>query len=501
MFDELFFTDFVQNKICLYKYLLQQPLGIYRVYDLAQTNKFNFGQATRLFKEIEEDLFQASFIHQPFVQTGGKVEHSNCLPKVDSYRAHLLRNSVPFQYILSIINDGQEEIQHFCERLAISKSTLARLMRPLNKFLQPFSLRFTHHPVNIVGDEFAICQFLVHVSWTGIQGNYWPFIHPVENYNELTKAFHRCIDWTPKTNNPVAANWGVFIHYQRYQQGKRYTPSKQCLHLIKATPGYQQLDFSILPYFDNMDDFQHHMTSWLLISLLRYVRKRNVPVADLLGVDVKRQAHHPMIRLTNALFNLFGQERLLPDDKKTQDALHSELLFEIFKLYCFTTSLVTPDSFLVKLSSIDKKDCQVKQILNEFYENSPKEIVYLGQKVSKKRFVEKFYQFYQAFLQPLETTPKKFTVGIAMDTMNYYSLRLKYELEQMKHVVVEKFNYDCSNQYDLVIHSSNQFSENFPDVPQYFWGISYGQEEYIRLHLHLTEQLLRKRLANQEKGG
>ncbi|MDR2833209.1 MAG: helix-turn-helix domain-containing protein [Streptococcaceae bacterium] len=492
MYDTLFFSDLVCSKISVYQYLSELPTGLHRLQDLIIQHELNFHQGTRVVREIEEDLKKANFYQQDLLVAGGKIQIQRGLPKADQFRAYLLKDSIAFQYILSIINDGKEDIVDFCMRMDISESKLSRNMRPLSKFIKQFDLRFTRTPINIVGEEFSIRHFLVHATWIGVQGNYWPFVRSIEQNAELAEAFCRCIN-NNNAGSSLAAIWGTNIFYTRYLQGHHFQIPDRFQEFIQDMPAYGRIVPQTQQYYQTLKNWRNETACWVLLSTMRHIRKRNIPFTHVLGLNMKMNSFHPIFRLADDIFDLFCQRHLVHEDIKEREELYNETVFEVFKLYCLSSNLCRPERFWKKKANIEKKNNIVTLLLEQFYDTQPSSILFFKQTISKEQFVQNFKCFYEECIREqtqLQTTIK---IGISMEQSHFFKQRIMKELNKMEHVTIEHFKKHQVENYDLVIHASSVFTKKYPKTPNYFWGVTYGEAEILQLCAKAIELILSKR--------
>ncbi|MDR2832266.1 MAG: helix-turn-helix domain-containing protein [Streptococcaceae bacterium] len=480
IYDSLFFSEGVKNKLAIYKTLSSLEPDIYRVQEIIHHDKFSYHQTIRILKEISEDLLKLDFPQGDFISPGGKIKISKQLPNIIFYRSSLLSHSIAFQYILSIVNNGQEDSLSFCKRFGISKSNLVRKIQPLSEFVKAFEMKFTYNPINITGDEYNVRLFLTRVVWIGLRGLSNPFTKiptrvPIvaENFAILNSNYQK--------ENQQEIIWGATIHSLRYDQGYIFETTDKFKEFSDNIVNIKMLDDSLAKYFKTKEDWEKEKTGMLFYSILKHTRgERRQTFNKVFDIQIISN-NHPIKKLSNNLFTFLEKSQLLPNEIETRNEILDEITYEAFLIYCIPKMILFPDNFVYRLPKESKNIEIVEDLLNIFYERH-KSLLSLHFNGSQRNlFLTRYLKLYLTSIWPAYQRNIPFTVGISMENSNHHRSCLMQELQTLRHVVIENFSVKRQEKYDLVIYSSSNFPEKYPDIKGHFWSLSSGEDDLVEL--------------------
>jgi len=492
IYNSLFFSGTEQNKLEVYHTISTLTPGLYRIQDIVTNQYFNYHQLTRLLREISEDLQEIGVKHWNFMASGGKIEIIEILPTMDFYRAYLLKNSLPFQYILSVINNGAEDIDAFCQRCSTSKSNLARKMRPLSHFMLKFNLKFSQNPINVIGDEYNIRLFLSRTTWIGLRGIHTPFTSIPDFANDLAEFFHELNGYKSRENFEEI-RWGATIHALRYERGHVIEVPETFLEFKEQLPIFERMDERIKQNYRNDWEWEKEREGIVFYSMLRHVRRgNNTNFCRQLNCGALAKAH-PIWNLSSRLFDYLDGVNLLPNDFNDRQNIMNELVYEAYLLYAVPNSILLPDDLLYELPKESKNLEQVKKLLHKFLDGQKHQLVYHFTASKRELFTMKLLKLYRILIEPTLKKDVQFFVGISMETSNRFRELIIQELKILKCVKVADFSSKQAEMYDLVIHSSGKFKKKHPELPSYFWGIYYGENNLEELLLKVLKLSMNKK--------
>ncbi|WP_337248008.1 helix-turn-helix domain-containing protein [Enterococcus sp. JM9B] len=175
LYEELIMDSTTLLKYQLYKKLMSVGQTSYPVSQIATEMNLNYQQTVIDLTEIDAELSELDPHYQSIFVGAGKVNCLNLSFTIDKYRYHLLKSSIPFQFVLYFLNEENPSIDDFCVRYHSSRSTVSRKIDKLKRHLKKFNIRFTYTEASMVGDERLVRLALFNIVWLGARGLDWPF--------------------------------------------------------------------------------------------------------------------------------------------------------------------------------------------------------------------------------------------------------------------------------------------------------------------------------------
>ncbi|MDA9471413.1 helix-turn-helix domain-containing protein [Enterococcus sp. 5H] len=501
LYEKLMMDSGMLTKFTLFKRITQMNQADLSITQLAEEFSLNYQQASIISVEINNDLKKISAAHPSILHKAGKINSEKLLVTIDEYRYFLLRKSVPFQYILYFLNHDSPNIDDFCQRYYVSRSTVSRKMLPLKKHVKQFDLRFTYTEANLTGDERSVRVALFDALWLGTRGTVWPFENvSLEEVERLTEAF---AEYFPLSRTYLGAKEltyfaaiflcrtrkKIFVPYdERYDflmKGNSYYDferlNKELGPLQSLSPEHSKGESSFIfflahyaPFYTLDDDPSLHQT-------LHDFSVRPNPVYELVQDFI-----------TYAKINIFKKEPDILD----KPIIIGNLINISFTFYVLGKPFPNLQNLVEVPDQKRKADQSLELKLQEFFEEKAREKEYKFIYTIKKPLVAAF----KSVLLPTFDKPKHsehLKVGVAFEH-NFTLVRMIYQfLNDLGFVDASPYQEDLNDSYDLVISSSLLPRKKHPDIPLYFWDLSYGHKDLGDLY-KILQQLLEKKNIVQD---
>lgn len=279
MLHTLLIEDAMGQKLAVMEFFLRQPEGCYSINTICCGLVLSHRTAATLIAEINEDLRDLSGYE--FVARDRKIHWCPEAYHHNSYIQYLIRQSLPYQFVLRTLTHPEDTFANFCDRHFLSQSTTLRKLRPLKDLLQRFGLQVRASKMQLVGPEVSLRLFYTTYLWLGHHGEdlkrvvgrmdgeeefaqtltekFTQFMHPKEI--TLLLAVHRLRyeqgHWLAERPYPDIATPGFSRELARY--GRFITDqSQRKLHLHSLTAM-----FFLTPLYFEARDFRGQ-------QLLRY---------------------------------------------------------------------------------------------------------------------------------------------------------------------------------------------------------------------------------------
>lgn len=501
LYEKLMMDSGMLTKFTLFKRITQMNQTDLSITQLAEEFSLNYQQASIIAAEINNDLKKICSTHPSILHKAGKINSTKLLVTIDEYRYFLLKKSVPFQYILYFLNHDSPNIDDFCQRYYVSRSTVSRKMLPLKKHVKQFNLRFTYTDANLTGDERSVRVALFDALWLGTRGTVWPFENvSLEEVEKLTEAF---AEYFPLSRTYLGAKEltyfaaiflcrtrkKIFVPYdERYDflmKDNAYYDferlNKELGPLQSLSPKHSKGESSFIfflahyaPFYTLDDDPSLHQT-------LHDFSVRPNPVYELVQDFI-----------TYAKINIFKKEPDILD----KPIIIGNLINITFTFYVLGKPFPNLQNLVEIPDQKRKADQSLELKLQEFFEEKAREKEYKFVYTIKKPLVAAF----KSVLLPTFDKPKHsehLKVGVAFEH-NFTLVRMIYQfLNDLGFVDASPYQEDLNDSYDLVISSSLLPRKKHPDMPLYFWDLSYGHKDLGDLY-KILQQLLEKKNIVQD---
>lgn len=501
LYEELMMDSGMLTKFKVFKRITQINQSDISITQLSEELSLNYQQVFIIMNEINHDLAKVISTHPSILQKAGKIDSTNLLVTIDEYRYFLLKKSVPFQFILYFLNHDSPNIDDFCQRYYVSRSTVSRKMLPLKRHVKQYNLRFTYTEANLIGDERAVRVALFDALWLGTRGTIWPFKSvPREEAERLAEAFS---EYFPLSRTYLGSKElpyfaaiflcrtrkKIFVSYdERYDFLMQDNPYYDFERLNKELgprqalpPKYTKGESSFIFFLAHYAPFYTLDDDPSLSQTLHDFSIRPNPVYELVQEF-----------LDYAKINIFKKEPEVLD----KPVLIGNLLNIAFTFYV----LRQPFPNLQKLVELPRKKKKADELLETkiqvFFDEKVKEKEYKFIYTIKNPLVKMF----KSVLLPVYDKPKHsehLNIGVAFEH-NFLLVRRIYQfLNDLGFVDSAPYQEELNEQYDLVISSSLLPRKKYPELPLYFWDLSYDEEELADLYRTL-QQLFEKKNIVQE---
>lgn len=173
-FEAVFLDHLALAKLELLRTLLRRPQAD-TIADLAQAMAQTYQRTYNLFQGVVDDLMAQSSLSQEQARTRLLANAAN-RPSLDHYRMFLLQQSLAWQYFDTLVQGAAPNLDRFCAKHFISRSTLTRKTSSLRKLLQRYGIRLNNAKAAIEGDEALIRRAIAEIYWRAARGVQWPFV-------------------------------------------------------------------------------------------------------------------------------------------------------------------------------------------------------------------------------------------------------------------------------------------------------------------------------------
>lgn len=486
LYEELMMDSGMLTKFKVFKRITQINQPDISITQLSEELFLNYQQTFIIINEINNDLVKVISTHPSILQKAGKIDSTKMLVMIDEYRYYLLKKSVPFQFILYFLNHDSPSIDDFCQRYYVSRSTVSRKILPLKKHVKQFNLRFTYTEANLSGDERAVRIALFDILWLGTRGTVWPFksvaledaeklVHAFSEYFPLSRTYLGAKELTYFAAIFLCRTRKKFfvLYDERYNFLMMNNPYYDFERLnkelspIQALPSkYSKGESSFIFFLAHYAPFYTLDDDPSLIQTLHDFSSRPNPVYELVQEF-----------LAYAKLNVFKKEPELLDKLN----VIGNLLNITFAFYVLRQPLPN----LQKLIELPRKRKKLDELLEikiqAFFDEKAKEKEYKFIYTIKASVVTMF----KAVLLPIYDKPKHsehLKIGIAFEH-NFLLVRRIYQfLNDLDFVDVSHYQEEMNEQYDLVVSSSLLPRKKYPELPLYFWDLSYNEENLADLY-------------------
>ena len=495
-YEELLMDSSTLLKYQLFKKIMYLASPSYPIAQIASEMNLNYQQTVIDLTEIDRELAQLNPEHQSILLRAGKINSQNLLSTIDEYRYHLLKTSVPFQFILYFLNEDEPNIDDFCVRYNSSRSTVSRKIENLKQYLKQFNLRFTYTEAGMAGDERLIRLALFSITWLGVKGVAWPFPTMKEEIaEELVDLFAEHFPLARTYIGRHELRFLAAISYLRIKKQNYVRNDKAYNFLMKDNSYYDPDILEDWHHFD-LTPRQKKMETYFGYFLSHMIPFYTIAEDPALHQTLKDFAQRP-----NPLY-LLAQEYL--DWAKThffqgyeevldQPTIMGNLINIGFGYYTIKHPFPSIPHIL------GREQAPLRSLRN-LRESSQEFLTEISARDDYRSFLtpETIPWMASAFTEILEPffdwrkVATKVNVGIALEHNYLLITNLQRFLADLKYATWESFNSEHLPDYDLVITSSLILSRQFPDANVFFWDHTGSDPQSIAL-LQILNNLVRQK--------
>lgn len=494
LYEELMMDSSTLLKYRLFKRLMFIGSPNFPIAQIANEMNVNYQQTVIDLTEIDHEIKEIDPNHESILAGAGKINCLNISCTIDEYRYHLLKKSVPFQFILYFLNEEKPTIEEFCERYYTSRSTVSRKIDALKRHLKKFKLRFTYTEAGMVGDERLVRLALFNIIWLGVRGIDWPFAVEEEKVEDLVEDFK---DYFPLSRTYLGRwelKYFAAIFYSRIEKGHFAKYDKSYDFLMKDN---EYFDFTIL---------ERHLGNQLNARQMKgetsfvYFLSHFIPFYTLEDDPTLAQTIEDFSTRKNVIYPMatdfikFAKEEFFSDD--TQELDHPMILGNLLNI-CFGYYVIKhPFPTIQRLVMTEREeDLPIKEMeerinvfLDRYHDFSDYNFINTTtQPLMVKAFRDVLLPFYDQ-----SKSSKKVIVGVALEH-NYLLVKSLYQfLSDLRFVEAEPFNSQKSDDYDLVISSSLVLRNQFPEIPVFLWDHAGDEGQLVALYQKVRKLFTRK---------
>lgn len=498
LYEQLMMDSGTLMKFKIFKSITKIKEHNYSISRLSDVFSLQYQQTFIFLSEINNDLKRIDTRHASILKKAGKIDRSLLTITVDEYRYFLLKGSVPFQYLLYLLNDDSPTIEDFCQKNFVSRSTISRKMLPLQQHLKQFKLRFTYTESNLIGDERLVRVVLYNFIWLGTRGTIWPFktsredaekfANNASNYFFLSKSYLEFQE--------IAYFSAVFLSRIRKKEFVKY--DKRYDIIMKDNPYYdyrklnneigilrtlttEQLkaEFSFIfflshytPYYKNIDD------PFLIQTIKDFTQRTN-----------------PVYSLVSEFLAYSKQEVFLHDSNVPENPLLLvNLLNASFLFYVLRQPFPNLQKLVEKHGKRRTAEEFLEQKIQDFFDIKSQEKEYAYLYNVKKYIVQTYKHILLPYFDELQVS-ETLNVGIAFGHNYLLIQRIYYFLNSLGFVNASPYEEALTDSYDLVISSTFLLLKTHPDLPIYYWDLSDSEEELLELYKTLQQLFKAKNIV------
>lgn len=501
LYEKLMMDSGMLTKFKLFRRITQINQSEISITQLSDELSLNYQQTFIIVNEINHDLVKIISNHPSLLQKAGKIDSTKLLVTIDEYRYSLLKKSVPFQFILYFLNQDSPNIDDFCQRYYVSRSTVSRKMLPLKKHVKQFNLRFTYTEANLIGDERAVRVALFDALWLGTRGTIWPFKSVAfEDAERLANAF---AEYFPLSRTYLGAKEltyfaAIFLCRTRKKFFVCYDERYDFLMLDNPYYDFERLNQELGPIQALPPKYSKGESSFIffLAHYAPFYTLDDDPslIQTLHDFSARPNPVHELVQefLDYAKINIFEKE----PDVVDKPLIIGNLLNIVFTFFV----LRQPFPNLQNLVELPRKKKKADELLETkiqaFFDAKAKEKEYKFLYTIKKPLVSAV----KSVLLPAYDKPthsEHLMIGVAFEH-NFLLVRRIYQfLNDLGFVDSSPYQEALNEQYDLVISSSLLPRKKYPELPLYFWDLSYGEEELADLYRTLQQLFEKKNIVKE----
>jgi hypothetical protein len=202
LLEHLLLEKIAHRKLVLYQILENLPPGTYTVNTIENECEYAYHRVKSLLHEIHNDLQDLSRNNYHLLVENGRINITKELASYTSYQQFLLKNSLPYQFILHSLLEPKDKLQDFCDKHFVSAASVTRTLKPLQAYLRKYNLKLNINQLEFQGEEPIIRMALCNFLWLNCQGQ------SIEQIFKESEAFSslatQLVQFAPKKDRYVA---------------------------------------------------------------------------------------------------------------------------------------------------------------------------------------------------------------------------------------------------------------------------------------------------------
>ncbi|SJZ44429.1 Mga helix-turn-helix domain-containing protein [Pilibacter termitis] len=491
-FDELMFEHSEQMKLEVFHSLSTVMPGEYQLYYFAEQHALTYHQISKLIGEIDKDIEQMYPQWKKLLIGNGKVRIPEKRMKLDKYRFHLWRQTVPYQFIEAVFLGREINVIDFCKEKGIGRSTLYRKLLNLIDFLKEFDIKVNYNPIDFIGEEALIRIIFSYLFWIGSRGIDTPEFANKELANQMLQ---RNIEIGYETESYIGHKqllMSLYVANARLETGHFVEKKVALSSVFSETPLFESKILGNLPFIPKgkMED-ELYFYYFFVYILHSYSDVNDVMIGKIIDIFLKKQKNHVVTQLVERYLQSFDKNKLqmTPDQFRV---LTANLLAIAYSYYVYEHPLPDLESLTIPVNLENKEYIRLVEKNKEFFERTLKEPQFEKFQVAQGHFVRRFTNMTLPYLIHFDSI-NKLQLGIALENNPILQNNLKVFLNRLNFVELEPFQIEKAEEYDVVIHSSSIVTEELPNIQHSFlWDIGYGEKEMYWLYTSLHKLYLEK---------
>lgn len=495
-YEELLMDSSTLLKYQLFKKIMYLASPSYPIAQIASEMNLNYQQTVIDLTEIDRELAQLNPEHQSILLRAGKINSQNLSCTIDDYRYHLLKSSVPFQFVLYFLNEEHPTIDDFCIRYNSSRSTVSRKIENLKRYLKQFNLRFTYTEAGMAGDERLIRLALFNITWLGVKGVVWPFPAMEERIaEELVDCFAPHFPLARTYIGRHELKFLAAVSYLRIKKGNYVRFDKAYTFLMKDNPYY---DPDIL---DDWDHFELNSRQKRLETYFGYFLSHMIPFYTIADDPALLHTLQDFAERPNPVYLLaqdylaWAKEHFFQGYEEVLD--QATILGNLLNIGFGFYTIKHP---FPNIPHILGREQAPLQSLRELRKSGQEFLTEISNRADYQSFLtpETIPLIASSFTEILEPffdwkkVATKVNVGIALEHNYLLITNLQRFLADLKYATWETFNSEHLPEYDLVITSSLILTRQFPDAKVFFWDHTGSDPQSIALFQTLNNLVRQK---------
>ncbi|WP_461215870.1 helix-turn-helix domain-containing protein [Lacticaseibacillus sp. GG6-2] len=173
-YAEIFLERADLLKYQMYQLLARPYVKDVSITDLATLSHGKYQPIYNVFQELLDDL--VGLTKKPRETVRAALLAADKLPlSLDAYRAYLVQQGVVYRLIDYVVQQPNPSLNQFCEQEYISRSTITRKIKPLNRMLAQYGVKLRLASFAFSGPEFNVRYCLYTIYWWAYRGVSWPF--------------------------------------------------------------------------------------------------------------------------------------------------------------------------------------------------------------------------------------------------------------------------------------------------------------------------------------
>lgn len=162
--ESILLSDESKKKLEIFLELNKLDDGIYSISSIIKLLRFSKNTVYHLLENISVDL-DTLFGYKLFDENG-KIIWSKKAYDTNRYNQFLLRQSLPYNFILFVLLNPDKTLVDFCTTSFTSTSTIRRTLQPFLTFLKKFDIKINLSSMKLEGNEYEVRMLFHTILWS-----------------------------------------------------------------------------------------------------------------------------------------------------------------------------------------------------------------------------------------------------------------------------------------------------------------------------------------------